>query len=523
MPPLPALPQATARAATLRPWHRYALLATAGAATALALPPLHVIPVLWLAFPTLLWLMDADARPRGAFVAGWVFGIGHFAAGLYWVSHALLIDPWRHGWLIPLALGGFGAGLGIFTGLAALAARLAGPGLARVVAFAAAWTLAEWVRSWLFTGFPWNLMGTVWMPLDAMLQSAAWIGTYGLGFLTVAAASLPVALVTMPQRRALSAMLAGLLVLGLVWAAGTARLAQQATGQQVPGVKLRLVQAGIPQALKWREDMRQAHVVDQIALSRSPGFADITHVIWPETAAPYFLDLDGPRRALVAEAAPPGGVLITGAPRRSAPGQPLQVWNSLFAIDSAGRVLATYDKVHLVPFGEYIPLRFIIPAAIEKLTVGGVDFSAGAGRVTASVPGAPPFSPLICYEIIFPGAAVGDGERPGWIVNLTNDGWFGISSGPYQHFASARMRAIEEGLPVVRAANTGISAVIDAYGRVVGAIPLGDQGVLDSGLPVSLNSTPIARSGMLIPLGIATIAYILSVVASRHSRTLKIK
>ncbi len=498
------------------------MLAGAGAATALALPPLHIVPVLWLSFPILLWLMEADARPRGAFLAGWVFGIGHFAAGLYWVSHALLVEPWRHGWLIPLAVGGFGVGLGVFTGLTALAARYASPGLARILAFAAAWTLAEWVRSWLFTGFPWNLMGTVWMPLDSMLQSAAWIGTYGLGFLTVAAASLPAALVTMPRRRAVPAMLAGLLALGLVWAAGTARLAQ-ADARQVPGVRLRLVQAGIPQALKWRDDMRRAHVADQIALSRSPGFADVTHVIWPETAAPYFLDLDGPQRAMVAEAAPPDGALITGAPRRTPPGTPFQVWNSLFAIDSTGRVLATYDKVHLVPFGEYIPLRSIIPAGIEKLTVGSVDFSAGAERVTASVPGAPPFSPLICYEIIFPGAAVGDGQRPGWIVNLTNDGWFGISSGPYQHFASARMRAIEEGLPVVRVANTGISAVIDAYGRVLGSIPLGGRGILDSGLPASLNSTPIARSGMLIPLGISALAYVLCVAASRPSRTLKIK
>ncbi len=507
MAPPPAATGAAARAAAMTPWRRRGLLVVAGASTALALPPLHLVPVLWLAFPVLLWLMEADPRPSRGFAAGWWFGVGHFAAGLYWVSHALLIDPWRHGWLIPLALLGLGCGLGVFTGLASLAARLLSPpGLRRVVAFAGAWTLAEWLRGWLFTGFPWNLVATVWTPAEGMLQSAAWIGAFGLGLLTVAAAAMPAAFVWLPPRRAAAAVLAALLPLGLAWALGAQRLPDGAAAT-VPDVRLRLVQAGIEQATKWSPELRAAHVRDQVALSRAAGFDAVTHVVWPESAVPFFLDLDANARALVAQAAPPGGAVITGTIRRTPPeAGGFKVWNSLMAVNAAGEVVAGYDKVHLVPFGEYVPLRALIPAGIEKLTAGSTDFSPGPARVALSVPGAPAFSPLICYEIIFPGAVLGPGARPGWILNLTNDGWFGLSAGPYQHFASSRLRAVEEGLPVVRAANTGISAVVDPYGRVVAGLGLGERGVVDAPLPQALPQTVFARLGNALPVGIAVIA-----------------
>lgn len=517
--PTPAVTRAAVFAATLRPWQRGALLVAIGALTAAALPPLHLIPTLWICFPLLLWAMDADPRPRGAFVAGWCFGAGHFATGLYWISHALLIEPWRHGWLVPFAIGGFGAGLGIFIGLATLAARLTAPaGPARVLALAATWTLQEWLRSWIFTGFPWNLMGTVWMPLEGMTQAAAVVGTYGLSLVTVAAATMPATLAWLPRRWATAWTVGMLAVLAAIWGAGALRLAAAAS-DTVPGVRVRLVQAGVEQALKWRDDMRLPHLRDHVALSRGPGFDAVTHVVWPESAAPFFLDLDTMHRGIAAEAAPPGGLLITGAVRRTPPGvEPLQVWNSLLAIDAAAQVAAVYDKVHLVPFGEYMPLRMILPAAVEKLTAGSVDFSAGAQRTTVTVPGTPPFTPLICYEIIFPANVVGPGQRPQWLVNATNDGWFGLSAGPHQHFASARMRAIEEGLPVARVANTGISAIIDPHGRVLGRLDLGARGVVDGDLPAALEPPPYARNGNVIPLGITVIILVGCFIATRTWR-----
>lgn len=503
--PPPALPHAAARAAALSPWRRRGLLVLLGALSAAALPPVHAIPVLWIAFPGLLWLMQADERPSRVFAAGWLFGLGHFAAGLYWISHALLIEPLRHGWLVPLAVGGLGALMGVFVGLAALAARFAAPpGIARVLALAAAWTVGEWVRSWLMTGFPWNLIGTVWMPLDGMLQSAAVIGTYGLGAITVAAAAMPAVLLQLGVRRGAAAVAAGLAVLAALWAAGTARL--PATAATVAGVKVRLVQPALDQQLKWRRDLRAQHLQQAVAMSRAPGFDSVTHVIWPETAVPFFLDMDDAARALAAQAAPPGGALIAGVDRRSPAGEePLRLWNSLMVIDDQARVRAVYDKTHLVPFGEFMPFRAFLPPWIDKLTVGDIDFSAGLGPATLPVPGAGSLSPLICYEIIFPAAVVVEGERPSWIVTVTNDAWFGISAGPYQHFAAARMRAVEEGLPVARAANTGISGIIDPYGRVVARLGLGEQGIVDGPLPAALPPTPYGRFGNLVPLGMAVI------------------
>jgi len=186
------------------------------------------------------------------------------------------------------------------------------------------------------------------------------------------------------------------------------------------------------------------------------------------------------------------------------------LWNSLHAIDSSGNIAATYDKHHLVPFGEYMPLRSIM--SVAKLTHGNIDFSSGPGAQTLQVPGLPPFSPLICYEAIFPGQVASGDVRPGWLLNITNDGWFGNTAGPYQHLQAARLRAIEEGLPMVRAANTGISAVIDPLGRILAHLPLGQEGVLQIALPRALGRTPYAMLGdwtlfliLIIPLGLVSI------------------
>lgn len=501
-------------------WRRRALAAALGALAALALPPVHAVPMLWIAFPALIWLADGSRGWRAAFATGWWFGFGHFSAGLYWISYALLTDPARFGWMIPFAVFGLGGLLAFFPALAVAATRLSGARSAgRALVLAAAWTASEWLRSWVLTGFPWNLLGTVWMPADAMLQFAAVAGTYGLTLVTVLAAALPAVLgdMTTARRAAAAQAAAGLALLAVIWGGGAIRL-DGADTRMVEGVRLRLVQANIGQNHKWRDDLRQRNLVEHIHLSRQPGFAAVTHVIWPETAAPYFLTLDAAARQAVAGAAPARGVVITGAPRATPSGtEPFRVWNSLIAIDAQARVVGAYDKVHLVPFGEYVPFGGILPFA--KITQGGTDFSSGDGRPAMTVPGLPPFSPLICYEAIFPGAVVGDSaRRPGWLLNITNDAWFGLSAGPHQHVASARMRAIEEGLPLVRAANTGISLVTDAHGRVVARLGLGERGVLDSPLPRPLDTPPpFARFGVITALLLIGIVGVFGRVACKSS------
>jgi len=479
-------------------WRRAGLSAALGAAAATAFPPLFVLPLLVPAFTGWLWLIAGAGGLRAAATVGWWFGFGHFLVGLYWIAEALMVEPEKFAWLIPFAIGGIAAGLAAFPAVvAAVVAATRVRGIGRVLVLAAAWGLAEWVRGWLFTGFPWNLVGTVWVFAPAMIQSAALFGTYGLGLATVTAAAVPAVLGDgeAPVRGRLAWVAAAFAVLGLFAVGGAVRLALADDGR-VPGVRLRLVQPNVLQRLKWRPDLRDRHLVRQVEMSRQPAAEPPTVVIWPETSAPFFLERDPRRLAFLAGAAPEGGLVIVGAPRTTAqPESRFRVWNSLQAVDASGRIVAAYDKFHLVPFGEYVPFAGLLP--ITKITDGRTDFSAGPGSVTLKLPGLPPVSPLICYEIIFPGQVARRDERPAWLLNLTNDSWFGASSGPHQHLAAARMRAVEEGLPVVRAANTGISAVIDAWGRTVAGLPLGQAGVVDSPLPTALSPTPYARYGNL--------------------------
>ena len=489
------------RLTRLAGWRRMAALGALGVMAALALPPLYLLPLLIPAFSGLLWVLE-DAPASGyAFADGWWFGFGFSTAGLYWIGFSFFVDAAQYGWMAPFAISGMAAGMALFPALAALSSHwvfarnpISAPG--RVLVFSSLWTAAEWLRGWALTGFPWNLIGTAWVVSDVMIQMAAVTGVYGLSLLAVASASVPAVLAEPPGRssqwRAVAVALASLC---LVWAAGAGRLSQ-ASGETVPGVRLRLVQPNIPQALKWKPELRLRHVLKQLALSRAPADSGPppTHVIWAETAVPFVIDQTPGLAKTLGLAAPPGGLLLVGAPRSTPQGtKPSRLWNSLLALNSQGRVTGTYDKFHLVPFGEYVPLRGFLP--IKKLTAGRQDFSPGPGIRTLKLDGLPPVSPLICYEVIFPGrvAAI---ARPAWLLNLTNDGWFGQTSGPYQHFATARLRSVEEGLPLVRVANTGISGVIDGYGRTVRSLGLGREGVLDSALPAALTArTPFSRLG----------------------------
>jgi apolipoprotein N-acyltransferase len=340
------------------------------------------------------------------------------------------------------------------------------------------------------------------------LQTAAWVGIYGLSFVTVLAASL-LALLGEPSlaplsalRRSAPAIAAALLVL-VPAAFGAWRLAAEPTAPTA--TRLRLVQPSIPQSLKWRPDVEAANFKRLLALSAPATGQKLAAVVWPEAAVPFLLDRDAVARQAIAAVAPKGGYVLTGALRANPPPQPVtQLWNSLEAVDGHGAILATYDKAHLVPFGEYVPFRRWLPF-IPKVTAGMVDLSPGDGPKTIALPGLPAFAPFICYEAIFPGAIVDEARRPAWLLNVTNDAWYGRSPGPFQHFATARTRAVEEGLPLVRAANNGISGVVDPLGRVVARLDLDVVGYADVGLPGPLPATPYARFGdwLLLPLLLA--------------------
>jgi apolipoprotein N-acyltransferase len=497
-------------------WRRVAVLAALGALATLALPPIHLVPLLWISFTGLALMLGGARSRRGAFFDGFWFGWAHSATGVYWIAYALLVDPLRFGWMIPFAVLGLGAAMAIYIGLATLLARVVAPsGIAGVLALAASWGLLEWFRGWLFTGFPWNLIATAWTDTMPVAQILSVGGAYGLGVLTVAIAAMPATLLR-PGRGGIAATTASLALLGLIALWGWARL-PDGPAPTVSGVRLRLVQAAIDQHEKYSGGNRAAEFLTQIDLTHAPGFDSVTDVIWPETATPYFLEQDPNAREAVANAAPKNGLIVTGAPRGTLPSEkPFRIWNSLDVVDYAGAIVATYDKSHLVPFGEYVPFRSILP--IGKIVGGDLDFSAGPGPHTIDLPGLPPAGPLICYEAIFPGAVVDPNRRPAWLLNVTNDGWYGISSGPYQHFAAARMRAIEEGLPLVRDANSGISGIVDPYGRITGSLALGARGVLDGDLPQPLPGlTLFARLGNATSLLLMALVGVAAFVIGRRA------
>jgi apolipoprotein N-acyltransferase len=488
------------KVARLPLWQKAVAAGSAGALATLAMAPWHMWPALWIAFPALYGLLVVTPGWRSAFLIGWSFGFGHFATGFAWITNAFYVDSETFAALAMPAIGGLAAGFALYIGIAAVVCvgmpnrdGSKGPSLdaLSVLVFAAVWTVIEWWRGWFLTGFPWNPAGSVWVGVPPVLQGASVIGVYGLSLITVAAAA-SVALIWRAgdMRRRVTAVALCHMPLAVAAVLGAVRLTGPAP-PDVPDITLRLVQPNIAQADKWLPDARARHVYDQVRMSTEDADG-ITHVLWAETAVPFALNAAPQALNAAAQASPPGGALLTGALRVEAHETGRKVFNSLFAVTRDRAVAATYDKAHLVPFGEYMPLEDMIP--IPQLARGG-GFASGPGARTIAIGGLPPFSPLICYEVVFASAVTDPGARPAWLFNLTNDAWFGDSSGPYQHLAAAQLRAVEEGLPVVRVANTGISAVIDARGTVVGRIPLLQAGILDHALPGALPPTVFARFG----------------------------
>nr|WP_207191669.1 apolipoprotein N-acyltransferase [Paracraurococcus ruber] len=467
--------------------------------SALAFPPVHAVPVLLLSVPGLLALAGAQAGWRRAAWIGFAWGWGQGLAGIYWVTEAILTDTANFWWLVPLAAPALAIAFGVFAVPPVLAARALPAGWPRLLGFAGAWVLAEMLRGVVLTGFPWNLIGTAWAFAALPVQGAALVGVHGLSLLTMLLAGLP--LLPAGRDRMVGAAL-GAATLAALAGFGAWRLAQPGPPDQP--VRLVLVQGNVAQEVKWRQDQRLPIFQRYLGLTEEAGrAAAAAHpgarvaVIWPETASPFLLTQDPEARRLAAAALPADAVLLAGTVRAEwgPDGRPTQVWNSLAVLEPDGSQPALYDKSHLVPFGEYMPLGGWLPI---RVVTGGLDFSAGPGRVALAPPGLPPFGALICYEVIFP-AAVTPSPRPDWLVNITNDAWFGVSSGPWQHLAAARLRAVEEGLPLARAAQTGISALFDAHGRRLALLGTGETGTLTAPLPGPLPPTPFARLGLALP------------------------
>jgi apolipoprotein N-acyltransferase len=516
----------------------------AGAASTLALAPINFWPAMFVTFPPLVWLLDGVGMARRdgigtAFAIGWWFGFGYFLSGLYWIGFAFLVDAKTFGWMLPFAVTILPAGLAVFAGVGFVAARLLWtPGRLRILTLAAALSSAEWLRGHMFTGFPWNAFGYALTTPLPLAESVAIFGIWGLTFIAVAVFATPAVLADGARRSVVPVGLAACTLAALA-AYGGFRLASSPT-ETVDGVYLRIMQPNIPQDERFSYAAKAQIMSRYVLMSQRAGEAvlppppsrqagesfhlypspqdlypplhamegrvgdpsglhGVTHLIWPESAFPFFLTREPDALSTIAGMLPPNTTLITGAarPAEPVPGRSEKhAYNSVYVIDHSGSILATYDKLHLVPFGEYLPFQNLLErAGLTQLTSVPGGFLPGEQRRRIAVPGAPDMLPLICYEAIFPSEAVPKGERPSWLLNLTNDAWFGISSGPYQHFQQARVRAIEEGLPLIRAANSGISAVIDPVGRIIAALPLGHDGLLDSALPRPAQITIYARMG----------------------------
>jgi len=533
-------------AKTARGWRRLLLAFAAGGLSNLAFAPFFFSPILFLTLPVLVWLLDEAASRPGtwrdaafaAASAGWWFAFGCFLLGLLWVGEAFLVESNKFAWLLPFAITLLPAGLALFWAAAAVVAvSFWRPGVSRILVLAVALGCTEWLRGHILTGFPWNVPGyALTWPL-VLMQGAGLVGVYGLTLAAVPVFSAPLVLGAdhargpLRQRAWMRALAVSGVPLLLLAVYGAARLATAPEGW-VEGVKLRIVQPSVPQRDKWQPEKQAAIFEDHLALSKRDeagkvdDLAGVTHVIWPEAAMP-FLPLEHPEAlSAIGALLPDGAYLLTGALRREGtldgklPYVPPRAFNSLMVFDDTGALVDLYDKTHLVPGGEYLPFQSALESiGLESLTRQRGGFSVGVTpRPLLLAPGLPPVGGLICYEAIFPGVGAASAGRPGVLINVTNDGWFGNTTGPRQHFHQARVRAVEEGLPLIRAANNGISAVVDSSGRVLGLLGINDKGVIDSKLPLARSAPPYALAGdLLFLVAGAGLAFAVAVLGRRRS------
>lgn len=530
------------RIIVLEGWKASLLAIFAGALSALSLAPYHVFPVLFLTFPIFIWLLEGSVpslnkhnesgffrRIWPAFKTGWLFGFGYFLAGLWWIGKAFLVDADEFIYLLPFAVVALPAGLAVFWGIAgALTRSIWSHGWTRLVALAVCLTAMEYLRGHLFTGFPWNLPGYAFMPSPLFMQTSNLIGVYGITFVTILVAASAGIFIPGPSGPAIhvrrTLVTAGCLVAAHIGYG--AFVLTTAKSETVADVKLRIVQPAIDQSKKWDLAYSVPILEDYFDLTNSnkgpkaASAGSFTHIIWPESVFPFILTERRDVLAQLADLLPNDTKLITGAMRRES-GAADKTFNAMLVIDGNGEIIAAYDKLNLVPFGEYLPFQNLLGSiGLQQLTQRGA-FAAGTQRKNIVVPATPSFLPLICYEIVFSGALSKQWDRPKWIVNLTNDAWFGMTAGPYQHAHQSRIRAVEEGIPVVRAANTGISMVVDPYGRIVESLKLGERGTVDSPLPKAAPITLFSLHGNW-PLLIFICTLFLILVVTKQRNTLRL-
>lgn len=486
----------------LRGWRRRLAAFVAGALSALALAPFYATPLLVVGFCLLVWLLDGIApsqrKLRSAALTGWFFGLGYFLVGVYWMVFSFFVQADQFAWMAPIAVLAMPSFLGLFSaGAAVLAIVFWRPGWRRILVFAVAWSLFEYARGHVLTGLPWNLPGQAFAGLAVTAQTAAWWGAYGLSLIVVTLCAAPAATLS-GAKAAFNGAIAAVAGFAVLLAVGAVRLAVTDAPDRSDAF-VRIVQPNIAQ----RQKIDPARWSDNFAahLTLTDGLPPDTRrvfVVWPENSVPVLNEV-GDALAALGKSLPSNAVLIAGSVRRDTDDNDVQrFYNAIgvFAQTPRGRrAVAFYDKHHLVPFGEYLPLKNLLRAVgLSQLAPFEEGFTPGAGPRTLSV-GGPSFSPLICYEAIFPGAIHPKDNRPEWLVTVTNDAWFGDTSGPRQHLDQARLRTIETGLPMARAANTGISALIDARGVYRERLKLYTSGRIDAALPAPLAPTLYARAG----------------------------
>lgn len=514
-------------------WRAWALSCLLGLLSILAMAPFFAAWVLLVTIPGLIWLIDGAASepnvPRRlwrAAGAGWWFGFGYHAAGLFWIGEAFLVEAEVFAWLLPFAVTLMPAGLALFTAAASVSAIwFWQAGSARVWVFALSLAAFEWLLGHVFTGFPWNVLGYALTEPLVLMQSASVLGIYGLTILTVVVAALPAVCFAdrdvVGWRGGHGLLAAGAVVLAMV-IFGALRLSSPPLAP-VEGVRIRIVQPSIPQRDKWRPERQREFFLKHLDLTmtapdgRVDGLAGVTHVVWPEAAMPFQPLLSPEALAAISQRLGEGRWLMSGALRSSVlPDGKRRAFNSLMVFGADG-LHANYDKIHLVPFGEYLPFQSILEwIGLEQLTRVRGGFSIGVTpRPLIAIPGLPPVGPLICYEAIFPAVVVQSSERPGVLVNVTNDGWFGRTTGPQQHFHQARLRAVEEGIPLIRAANNGVSGLIDPYGRILAKLELDVVGTSYIALPSPLRLPIYARLGDIVFL-ILWVCIFLTLIIRRH-------
>ncbi len=484
---------------------RAGLAVLAGAIGALALPPFDIFASMFIAFTLLVWLLDGatgnaeTGRPglSSSFWTGWLFGLGYFVCGLWWLGNALLLEADEFAWAIPLAVLGLPAVLAIFYGLATLLARLVwSDGMGRIAALAAAFGLVEWLRSFVATGFPWNAIGYAAMPVPLMMQSSHVLGVLAITPLAVFVFAAPALLGT--RRGALPSLLLAAALVAAHLGYGAFRLYVAPVEPTDTSLTIRLVQPSIDQSQKMENGDRIGIFEKHLALTAAPpeeGRPRPDVIVWPETSVPFILTENPDALVRIGDVLEEGQILLTGAVRaeeRGAGQMPLY-YNAVYMIDDKGQILGASDKVHLTPFGEYVPFENLLRQfGIEEVISLPGGFTAASSRTPLKLPSGVSFYPLICYEAIFPAEIAADLGGAGVILNITNDAWFGTTPGPYQHFQQARLRAVETGVPLVRVANNGISAVIDPQGRIIEGLSLNAVGAVDA--TFSLKNVPERNS-----------------------------